>query len=52
MIFLRGRRVIAILDVKRTQEMANFAKSILKFKELLATFLFLVGASCCTGNMS
>jgi hypothetical protein len=26
--------------------------NIKTFKELLATFLLLVGVSCCTGNMS
>jgi hypothetical protein len=43
MIFLRGKRAIAILDVKRTQEMASLPNQYKKFQRTFCNFSFACG---------
>jgi hypothetical protein len=43
MIFLRGKRVIAILHVKRTQEMANLPNQYKKIQRTFFNFSFACG---------
>jgi hypothetical protein len=43
MIFLRGKRIVVILHVKRTQEMANLPNQKNKFQRIFGHFAFACG---------